>query len=239
MEVNGKLTDNPNYDLIDIGEISYRDLYRENGLSGLEKYYNGGFFNHKIQLYGGRFIGIDKDCIKENNIDLNSKEAFAKKFDDVIYHYRGSIIGTLVMGYVSLLMFIILVIIFIIKRKEGEDDDDEKFKEYYITIAIYHYINFIVSFVMGLVFFPYKGSTIPLCYDSYTNAKIQEIALAHDSKPVFIMQLAASIFSLFMAIFASLQVGGCLKNIKERFSKEKVATQEMPSQLFKSDTEGM
>lgn len=171
-KINGKIYDDS---VIHLDNITKYQFYNQNNFSLFSRYnysteYPYFSLNAEMFLYAKRYIGFDKQCMKDNNIDIDNKMFeidYINKINNNLLKNRKQhriLIWVSIAAIDFYLMTCILINI----------DEDNTFLNFYIwciiTIPFYFSMNIIA--IIGLAAMS-QIKKYPLCNDNITNSKIK------------------------------------------------------------------
>ena len=191
--------------------ITKNDLYNDNNFSMYSRYndsceYPYFSLNAEIFLYPKRYIGFNKKCLKENNIDVDNKifknENIDKINNSLLKNRRQH--NILIWLSIAAIDFYLMTCIFI------DIDEDNTLTNFYIwsIITIPFYLAMNIVAIIGLAAMS-NIKKYPLCNDDKTNTKIK--LFNKKSKNIFLNTLG-----LFIIINGQLLLTFILYFLKRR-----------------------
>ena len=191
--------------------ITKNDLYNDNNFSMYSRYndsceYPYFSLNAEIFLYPKRYIGFNKKCLKENNIDIDNKifknENIDKINNSLLKNRRQH--NILIWLSIAAIDFYLMTCIFI------DIDEDNTLTNFYIwsIITIPFYLAMNIVAIIGLAAMS-NIKKYPLCNDDKTNTKIK--LFNKKSKNIFLNTLG-----LFIIINGQLLLTFILYFLKRR-----------------------
>jgi len=194
-----------------LDKMTKYELYNDNNVSMYSRYnysceYPYYILNAEMFLYPKRYIGFDKQCLKENNLDIDNK-----LFDDqTITNINKRLMrnrelhNVLIWISIAALDFYFMTCFFI------NIDEEDNYKNFYIWcgITLPFYLSMVIITIIGLI--AMSGvKKYPLCNDNYSNSKL--MIFNKKSRNMFLNTLA-----LFILLNGQLLVTIILFLLKRR-----------------------
>lgn len=189
-KINGSIFDES---IIKLDRMKKYELYDYNNFSMYSRYNDSCEYpyynlNEEIFLYVKRFIGFNKQCLKVNNLDIDST-----LFDDkTINKINESLLKNRMQHRILIWISIAAIDFYFMTCFFISIDKENNLNNFYIwcIITIPFYLAMTIVSIIGLVAMV-NIKTYPLCNDSYTNSKL---ALFNTKSRKIILNTLALVF---------------------------------------------
>ena len=193
--------------------MTKEELFNDNNFSMHSRYnysceYPYYSLNAQLFLYPKKYIGFDKKCLKENNLDIDNK-----LFDnDTINNINSNLLlnrklhNILIWFSIAAIDFYFMTCFFI------NIDEENNLKNFYIwcIITVPFYISMVIISIIGLIAMS-NIKTYPLCNDDYTNSKLdlfntKKREFFYNTLAIFIAVNGQLLLTIFLYIFKRRKV---------------------------------
>ena len=191
--------------------ITKDELYKDNGIHMFSRYNNSCEYpyfslNADIFLYSKRYIGFNKQCLKENNLNIDDK-IFKHEIINII---NESLLKNRTQHSILIWISIAAIDFYLMTCFFIDIDEDNTFLNFYIwsAITLPFYLAMNIIAIIGLAAIS-NVKRYPLCNDEMTNLKIE--LFNNKSRIMFLNTLA-----LFIIINGQLALTIILYFLKRR-----------------------
>lgn len=218
--------------------MTKEELFNDNNFSMFSRYnysceYPYYSLNAKLFLYPKRYIGFDKKCLKEHNLDIDNK-LFE---NDTINNINSNLLlnrhlhNILIWISIAAIDFYFMTCFFI------NIDEENNLKNFYIwcLITVPFYLSMTIISIIGLIAMS-SIKTYPYCNDDYTNSKLELFNDVKDSFLcntlfIFIIVNGELLFTIILYIFKRRKI---LRNSNDIINCKPQSQSQAQSQMFGS-----